>query len=140
MRKCSLSPKDFWGLGPYFIAPQPGKSNIGQQPSKTKHRKRCPENITSVVKWVKLHFPKYRESKNKINKIKRVCFLVKRLRDFSHNCKKRFYFNFLITIGKGNLTHLTSDVMLSGQRFKQCFLVERLRDFFLLRDCAILFV
>ena len=50
--------------------------------------KRCPENITLVVKCVKLLFPKV---------------------------LRKFY--FLSTFGKSNLTHLKTDVMFSGQRF-----------------------
>ena len=38
-----------------------------------------------------------------------------------------YFFGFLSTFGKSNLTHLTTDETFSGQR---CFCANRLRDFF----------
>ena len=67
---------------------------------------------------------------------------MERLRDFSHYshyCKNKIEKYLLSTFGNNNLTHLTTDVMFSGQRFailamfsKGCvtFFAKRLRDFF----------
>ena len=72
--------------------------------------KHCPENITSVVKCVKLLFPKYffERSRNFFTTLSTVTAVT--------TVTFHFYFfftfkkNFLSIFGKSNLTHLTTDV------------------------------
>ena len=79
--------------------------------------KPCPENITLVFKCVKLHFPKVlRKFQKKGHKI----FLGRGFVIFFTSVTTVttvFFFYFLSTFGKSNLTHLTTDVMFSGQPF-----------------------
>ena len=73
--------------------------------------KRCTENITLVVKCVKLIF----------------CAQVAWYFLLLSLLSLLYFLYFLSTFGKCNLTHLIAYVMFSGQRF-----VERLCDFFFL--------
>ena len=87
--------------------------------------KRCPENITLVVKCVKLHFPKVLRKLTylflfftvvtAVTVVTVVRTIMQPLHTKSHNLS--FFFYFFIFFGKSNLTHLTADVMFSGQRF-----------------------
>ena len=73
-------------------------------------------------------------------------FLVERLRNFSHYshyCKNKIEKYLHSTFGNSNFTHLTTDVMFSGQRFpilaifsggRMTFFAKRLRDFFVERS------
>ena len=63
---------------------------------------RCPENISSVVKYVKLLFPKV---------------LRKESSDSSDSKTSWIFLKLLSTLRKCNLTHLATDVIFSGQRF-----------------------
>ena len=71
--------------------------------------KNCRKNTISVVKCVKLLFPKEEEKKGPL-----VAFFVEMLREFSYYCKKKYLLN---TFGNSNLTHLTTDVTFSWQHF-----------------------
>ena len=77
--------------------------------------RRCPENITSVVKCVKLLFPKVlrkEKEKNCVIFLWRGCMIF--LTTVT-TVKKNIF--FLSTFVKGNLTHLANNVIFSGQRF-----------------------
>ena len=85
--------------------------------------KRCPENITSVVKCVKLHFPKKtrKKEKNRLhNFLWRGCLICLTTVTTVAAVTTEFFcilLYFLSTFGKRNLTHLTTDMIFSGLNF-----------------------
>ena len=89
--------------------------------------KRCPENITSVVKCVKLLLPKVLSKylKKKKNTVVTAVTEVTIVRKITQPLKESIFY-FLSTFEKCNLTHLTTDVMFSVSilQFLQCFLLH----------------
>ena len=84
--------------------------------------KRWPENITLVVKFVKLLFPKVlKVNKNTlvtaVTVVTVITKIMQPLRKKSCNLSKNLFLNFVSSFGKRNFTHLTTNVMFSGKRF-----------------------
>ena len=104
-KECKCTPERFTLLQHLFYDGAPGN----------KHRKNpktlpCEHHIGCQMCQIVL-------SKN-IRRVKRRKKIVERLYNFypyCHNCKKCIY--FLNTFRQSNLTYLTTDVMISGQRF-----------------------
>ena len=89
---CKLNRVCVSALGREWGGNRAYRVNIGKKIARI--AKRCPENITSDVKCVKLLFPKVRRKKRKTYCFQRLCY-------FSHYCTYCLcchYYNFFIII------------------------------------------